>query len=346
MGAVNLYNAWDTTVSGSYDIRHYDVEFWLKEPAAQQRIEEVITAVPGVARVESWAQTQVSLVYEDGTDSNQFYMTAPPVATTIVDFELLEGRWLDPGDTNAVVINHMLAHEETSIQLGDDIMLNLDGEASTWRVVGLVRELGSFPTAYVPYDYFGSLTGQVGLARNVKIATEDDPAEVTKRLEATLATSNLSVYQLRELTVTKKSFLDHIVVLMTVLTTMALLVAAVGGLGLMSTMSLNVLERMREIGVMRAIGASMDKILQIVLVEGIFIGVLSWGLAILLSIPITNQIGKFSGEIFLQSALDTVYSPFGMGLWLGIVILVSALASLYPAWRASELPVNEILAYE
>jgi len=346
MGAVNLYNAWQTTVSGSYDSRHYDVEIWLRDPVEQQHIADVIGSVPGVARVESWGQTRVSLVYEDGTDSNLYYLTAPPVDTTIMDFEVIEGRWLGPDDTNVVVINHMLAHEESNIQVGDEIVLNLDGKASTWQVVGLVRELGSLPTAYVAYDYYASQTGQAGLAQNIKVAVAGDPAEVTKQLEAMLATSDLSVYQLRELAFTKQSFLDHIVILMTFLTAMALLVAAVGSLGLMSTMSLNVLERIREIGVMRAIGASMDKILQIVLVEGIFIGVLSWGLALLLSVPITAQIGKFSGEIFLQTALDTVYSPFGMGLWLGIVVLVSALASLYPAWRASELPVNEILAYE
>ncbi|HEX3051089.1 MAG TPA: FtsX-like permease family protein [Aggregatilineaceae bacterium] len=347
MGAVNLYNAWQTTVSGSYDNRHYDIELWLKEPVEQQRIEEVIAPVEGVARVESWGQTEVSLVYEDGTNSNLFNMTAPPVDTTIMDFEVIEGRWLEPNDTNAVVINHTLEHEETSIHVGDDIVLNLDGEARTWHVVGFIRELGSFPTAYVSYDYFATLTGQEGLAQNVKVsASGNDPAKVTQRLEAALATSDLGVYQLRELAVTKKSFLDHIVVLMTFLTAMALLVAAVGGLGLMSTMSLNVLERMREIGIMRAIGASMDRILQIVLVEGIFIGILSWGLALLLSMPITAQISKFSGEIFLQTGLDTVYSLFGMGLWLAIVILVSAAASLYPAWQASELPVNEILAYE
>jgi ABC-type lipoprotein release transport system permease subunit len=61
---------------------------------------------------------------------------------------------------------------------------------------------------------------------------------------------------------------------------------------------------------------------------------------------LTILVGKISGEIFLETPLTIAYSPPGMGLWLGLVIVLSAVAGSLPALRATELPVNEVVAYE
>lgn len=79
---------------------------------------------------------------------------------------------------------------------------------------------------------------------------------------------------------------DHLIVIMIFLTMMSLLVLAVGGLGLLSTMSINVLERTREIGVMRAIGAGTKTVIALVVAEGELVGLLSWIVALILAGPI------------------------------------------------------------
>ena len=84
-------------------------------------------------------------------------------------------------------------------------------------------------------------------------------------------------------------------VVVSFMTVMAVLIAVVGGLGLMSTMSINVMERTREIGVMRAIGASNSDIQSIVIVEGMVIGMISWAISILVSIPITGLLTYWRG---------------------------------------------------
>ena len=66
---------------------------------------------------------------------------------------------------------------------------------------------------------------------------------------------------------------------------MAVLLGVVGGLGLMGTMTINVVERSREIGVLRAVGASDRSVLLIFLAEGVLIGALSWALGVLVSLP-------------------------------------------------------------
>jgi putative ABC transport system permease protein len=127
---------------------------------------------------------------------------------------------------------------------------------------------------------------------------------------------------------------------------MATLIAIVGGLGLMGTMSINVLERTREIGVMRAIGASNWDIQAIVLVEGMVIGILSWAISIFISIPITNVLCYGVGMAILTAPMPTVYGVSGVLAWLIFTVVLGSLASALPARRASRLTVRDTLAYE
>jgi putative ABC transport system permease protein len=127
---------------------------------------------------------------------------------------------------------------------------------------------------------------------------------------------------------------------------MALLLAAVGGFSLMGTMSLNVLERTREIGVMRAIGASNGSVLQIFLVEGLLIGLISWCFAALFGLPMSRLLSDAIGEALLRWPLNFAFSIWGVLLWLGLVLVISAVSSLLPARHASRLTVREVLSYE
>ena len=80
--------------------------------------------------------------------------------------------------------------------------------------------------------------------------------------------------------------------------------------------------------------------------EGILIGVLSWLVGAILAFPISRVLGNAIGAIFLNSPLNHIFSIGGVVIWLIVVILLSALASFLPAWNASRLTVQEVLAYE
>jgi putative ABC transport system permease protein len=141
----------------------------------------------------------------------------------------------------------------------------------------------------------------------------------------------------------QKSQTDILVYFMLV---MATLIAIVGGLGLMGTMGINVLERTREIGVMRAVGASNADIQSIVIVEGMVIGLLSWVVSIFLSIPITNILCYGVGVSIMTSPMPAVYGVSGILAWLVFILFLAAVSSAIPARRASRLTVKDTLAYE
>jgi putative ABC transport system permease protein len=111
-------------------------------------------------------------------------------------------------------------------------------------------------------------------------------------------------------------------------------------------MSINVLERTREIGVMRAIGASNGDIQSIVIVEGMVIGLLSWLISIVLSIPITGVLTFGVGLAIMNSPMNPVYGASGIVAWLIFTLVLATIASALPARRASRLTVRDTLAYE
>jgi putative ABC transport system permease protein len=127
---------------------------------------------------------------------------------------------------------------------------------------------------------------------------------------------------------------------------MALLLGFVGGLGLMGTMSINVLERTREIGVMRAIGATDGAVLRIVMFEGILIGILSWLIGALAALPVSKLMNEGVGVAFQVPGLSFTFSTQGVLLWLAIVVGLAGLASFLPAWNATRVTVRDVLSYE
>ena len=127
---------------------------------------------------------------------------------------------------------------------------------------------------------------------------------------------------------------------------MALLLGVVGALGLAGTMTMNVVERSREIGVMRAIGARDRAVLIVFLVEGLLIGFLAWLIGVAISLPISKVLSDALGESFVQRPLAYTPAIDGIVYWLIAVAILALVASFLPAFRATRLAVREVLAYE
>jgi putative ABC transport system permease protein len=127
---------------------------------------------------------------------------------------------------------------------------------------------------------------------------------------------------------------------------MSAIIGGVGGLGLMTTMSLNVQERRREMGVMRALGATPRIVCLMIVAEGLAIGVLSWTIAALLAWPVSKGIGNLLVKVLFRGGLDFSFEPVGLVIWMILSILLSGGASFLPAWKASRVTVREALAYE
>jgi putative ABC transport system permease protein len=142
------------------------------------------------------------------------------------------------------------------------------------------------------------------------------------------------------------SFDQHMLMIYVFLIVVSGVLAVVGGLGLMTATSLNMLDRRREFGVLRAIGATPSTIAGIVIIEALFIALLAWGLALLVAWPMSAGIGRLLMAALFPRGLEIAFSPAGMAGWLGISTALSVVSSLGPAMSALRRPIREALSHE
>jgi len=332
----------------------YDV--WVPLPADTDRnyIEREARRVESVNVAEGWVWTiDGSIVFEDDTESEEILVMAPPQDSVTYNPLQLEGRFLQPGDTNKVVVNVDLTSAYPEVEVGKPITLNLSGNERTYDVVGVVSGQLFGPGVYMTYEDYTRATNTQGKvnalrirANPVSISPDEQQDVIAKDLEGRLETIKLASGTPE----TRHSLLTGIAgsfdIIVSFLMVMAVLLAVVGGLGLAGTMSINVLERTREIGVLRAVGASNRSVRQVVLIEGLIISMISWILGTVFSLPFGYVFAGVVGRAFLNMEPVFQFSFSGVGIWLALVVLIAAAAGLAPAQRASQLTIREVLATE
>src|SRR6266545_1293338 len=337
------------TLQNFFKTYNTDVLAITNRPYRAEQLDQALR-VPGVVSVESWGTYSGRRQRADDSESNNVNVQSLPARTQVYNPTIVEGRWLLPEDANAVVVNTTFLKEEPDVKVGNDIVLKVEGQKTTLRVVGVVRVMFDPSGVYVNQPYFSRVIRQVGKGNWLWVTTErHDQAfqeQVKTALQSRFEREGIqigSVITVEENRATAQLQFDYIIVLLLI---MAVLLALVGGLGLMGTMSMNVIERTREIGVMRAIGASDGAVLRIVIAEGMLIGALSWCLGGLVALPISKLLSDAVGIVFIQAPFNYTFSTVGLASWLGVVLILAALASFLPAWSASRLTVRDVLAYE
>ncbi|MBI5964768.1 MAG: ABC transporter permease, partial [Chloroflexi bacterium] len=352
---IAVYNLWASFDQVMEDIQGYflaDINVAFDHGYRFDKVANVAESVPGVESSEGWLEYPGTLKMGADESGTQILFVAPPSSSTLIEPIISSGRWLMPGDENAIVIGNHLLQIFPDLKIGDWLTIEAKGRETKWHIVGTYSITGNVspPLLYVNYEYLSVLVGEPEMAYSLRITTSQHDSISQRRINdqiqaafeargINIRSTQLSADFIRDQTAQT----DILVYFMLV---MACLIAIVGGLGLMGTMSINVLERTREIGVMRAIGASNGDIQSIVITEGMVIGILSWAISIFVAIPITNVLCFGVGTAILTAPMPAVYGVNGVIAWLIFTIVLGTLASALPARRASRLTVKDTLAYE
>jgi putative ABC transport system permease protein len=315
------------------------------------KVEQEARTIQGVQRVEVWMTTGAELVHGDGSPADPLSIMAPPADSDLVHPTMLQGRWLLPGDENAITVNEAFLEDYPDLRVGDRLQLKIADREDDWVVVGVFQYTGmGDKVAYANYDYLARELDTGPRSAVYRIVTTQHTLPFQEWVSAQLSTHfrglGFKVDKVEAGLAFNRSITDVLGILTAVLLVMALLTALVGSIGLAGTMSMNVLERTREIGVLRAIGAHNEIVSKLVIVEGLIIGLISYVCGAILALPITFLLSNVISLAIFSSPAQFAFTAQGVLVWLGVVLLLSVVASLLPARNASRLTIREVLAYE
>jgi putative ABC transport system permease protein len=350
IGVFSLRDSVLLTLDNMFQYVDYDALVILRDRHRIDQVEREALSVPGIVSAEGWRFDSGRRVRADGSESDPVRVRGVPADSALIQPRVVEGRWLLPEDENAIVVNTIFLKGEPDVGVGSQLELKLNGRETVWQVVGIVAGTPPQPLLHANYSYLARVMGAVDRAGVVITVTQPrDPASQAagaKALEEHFKSLGMEVYDRMTSTDERMRTVAQFNILIMFLLIMAILLAVVGAIGLTGTMSLNVLERTREIGVMRAIGASDGSVFQIVVAEGLLIGLISWLFGATLALPLGKVLANAVGQITLKISFDYTYSLGGLGMWLGAASILAILASLLPARNAVRVSVRDVLAYE
>ena len=331
-----------------------DVNISFNQPYRISKIEMLLGEVPGVGHVEGWASARSELIQPDGASGERVSLLAPPAGSKLIKPILIAGRWVQPGDRNAIALGELFQTRFPDLKVGDPLRLRVNGEETDWVVVGFFRFAGKNGgySAYTNFEYLSELTGLSNRAMTFQVLGDRSPLtsaeqdRLAQAIEARMQAEGIQVADIITGSRVNDIAGSGFNILITFLLFLAVLTALVGSIGLAGTMSMNVMERTREIGVMRAIGASNRILMKMVLTEGMLIGGISYALGALLAFPISKIMSDGISLAIFEAPSSFGITPIGFGIWLGVVIVLSFAASVVPARSASRLTIREVLAYE
>ena len=256
-------------------------------------------------------------------------------------FRLLKGRWIGPGDKRKTTIGFNI-HDDfyrVKVDVGDKIEI----QGNEVEVVGIFADTGDNDQnnrIFMDFDYLREIMDKGDQITSMVVKVDDvgKAAGVSVRIEEALKknhdTSSFVVLTSEQLV---KQITDSFKVVQVVFGGIAAISLIVGGVGIANTMIMNVLERTKEIGVMKATGARSAHIMKMVIVESGLIGILGGTIGIffgyLISLGINVAAKEYLGANVLTTAVTAELASFA----LLFSFVVGVLSGLYPANRAAKL---------
>jgi putative ABC transport system permease protein len=314
-----------------------------------------LTTVPGVERSEVWSLQNAWVSTnttggESGDTAARVRVWGLPSDTELYVPNLVSGRWYEVGAGDQAVISTDL-EQSLGIRVGDTIRVDIGNEPRTLQIVGTAVDNSVFLGSEVAGKVFLSEDVVAKMSRREGWATffalgfdRHDERGVESRLDA--ITERFSRYELGTDSAAREvaGAREQTRILTIALAAMSLLIGLIGALGVINTITLNVLERRREIGVLRSIGASDTNIIQAFLTEGLVYGLGGWLIGIGLGYALGLVLTRVMESVLFH--LDYIFTLGMVLVSLGFAVVLAGGASLVPALAAARMRVKEVLRYE
>lgn len=353
---MSLSSSITLTLDNDLKRRGYDIVFFFDNNYRIERAVGTAQSLDQVENAEVWF-THSATVLREGQRTKEAGLGAEiigiPAGSDMFKPLMVAGRWLQPGDGRVVVISKDMA-DDNNIKLGDTLTLDLAelGE-DDWQVIGFYQLIfgGGFSTdsIYAPQQVVFEAAKKYNQGDQLYVRTRfHDPdfvSDVASQLKNVYVARNIEVFFSQTAQEIRQSANSQFGITISMLMALAIIVAVVGGIGLMGSLSISVVERTKEIGVMRAIGARSAIIMGMFVMEGILQGLFSWAVSVPISFALGRPLADALGQTMFAATLDYQYNFQALAIWLVIIVVISVLASIIPARNATQISVRDSLAY-
>lgn len=349
-----LNSSINTSVGSVYSRFNAQLEVDL-ENASYRQVRSQLASLPDVKRIERYGTSGAS------TRWGRIVLWGFDPDTRLYHYHLTSGRWLRNDDTNALLLSNDFA-ARSGLHVGDRLTLTGQNHASaTWTIIGTVQQpvdgLGQVGAAVLPvnalYRFIGLPDTAVSdAAMRLLIQTQDQSPGAINQLATRIGekahasggekgSGITSVFLLRDESVRHQRGWFGVYGLFY---SIALLIGLAGLLSLANELGTSVLERQREIGILRALGGRAHHIILIFWVQGLTLGLLAWFIGALLGVPLAATFVSLFSSMILPVSLNV--DPLSFIIMFGAILLLATPASIIPAQRASTRRIAPMLHYE
>lgn len=313
-----------------------------------------VAAIEGVVAAEGSIEAEVRVLDRDGEPlrepriGDSSFVLDWPDSDHLNPWVLTEGR---PPELPGEVVVDLAAAREGPFALGDQITLVVAGEPVVATVVGVASfggsaSYGGAPAVLLEQGWAESLIAEDGKVDRIAVATADGvaPQVVAERIRAA-GLPEVDVLTGAELAAERRNAIGEVVDLFVQLvSSFGAIALFVGAFIIVNTFTIIVMQRTRELALLRALGASRRQIVGVVLAEALAVASVSAILGAVAAIGVARGLGALI-ERFGFSLPDTplVVEPAAFVAPIGLALVVTCGAALVPAWRAARTAAVEAL---
>lgn len=325
----------------------YDADAFLNlnSPQPFEQLKAQVLSVPNVARIERFEQDSVSTIW------GPLNLQAAEPDSRLYHYQLVKGRWFTEGQPSTLLLSEVAA-AKTGVTVGGTIAVSNATTTTQWTVIGIVRDynggtgtIGSAFTSIANLHAFNGQPASTGVAFLVQAHDRSIAAVnvMATRIDDLLARGGLapSVETKQQNELRNQAQFE---ILYALLYVVAGIVALVGILGLFNTLSSSVLERHREIGILRSMGATGWRVAGVFWTEAMTLAGIAWLAAIILGIPAAYGFLALLSAVLIP--VPFAFSPAALLVMLLFTVVIASLASFIPALGAARVRVVDTLRYE
>ena len=357
MSSFNVLHSMKTVVTKERLSKNWDVKIKFSQVTKKNEVDNILSSIEGIKNTERFNTSHADILDDSGKPVLTINVAQLKSDSNMLDLQMIKGQWqpeieYKPNSThsvNNIVINQMILARLPHLKIGMPLKLAVNGHIYNYNISAINQKLG-LPLAYVKDAvYFASRNQSESANGYFIIANKHDRqilAKIKNKIIDVAAEHDLPISSISTSWEGLRVIEDHFEIIFSLMMLLTVIIIVIASNGIILTMITNVLERTREFGILKAIGALDKHIYKMLLSEGIIMGVIAWVSACILTLPLSYLIVTLLGQLLIQTPIALSLNLFVMLISLPLLLLISGLSALLPAYRVTKLVIRDALVYE